>query len=73
MMHVHDDHHSGSARPAGHERETNRRRLVAGNTVFFPLATAYAILVLPVSVFAMLGLTGVFRALASPIGHANEM
>ena len=49
------------------------RRPVAGNAVFFPLATAYAVLVLPASVFAMLGLTDAFPALASPIGHAHEL
>ena len=49
------------------------RRPVAGNAVFFPLATAYAIFVLPASVFAMLGLTDAFPALASPIGHAHEL
>ncbi len=54
--------------------ETMRsRRLVAGNTVFFPLATAYAAFALPASVFAMLGLTDAFPALASPIGHAHEL
>jgi uncharacterized protein involved in response to NO len=41
--------------------------------VFFPLATAYAILVLPTSVLAMLGLAPVFHALASGTGHAHEM
>ena len=49
------------------------RRLAAGNTVFFPLATAYAVFALPASVFAMLGLTEAFPALASPIGHAHEL
>jgi uncharacterized protein involved in response to NO len=70
MMH---DHQAGSDRPVGHGREANPRRLVAGNTVFFPAATAYAIFVLPASVFTMLGLTGALPALASPTGHAHEM
>lgn len=52
---------------------TRSRRLVPGNAVFFPLATVYAIFVLPTSVFAMLGLTGALPALASPIGHAHEL
>jgi len=66
-------HQAGSARRAGDEHATKPRRLVAGNTVFFPLATAYAVFALPASVFAMLGLTGAFPALASPVGHAHEM
>ncbi|MBL8539065.1 MAG: NnrS family protein [Betaproteobacteria bacterium] len=41
--------------------------------MFFPLATLYAIFVMPASVLAMLGLTRAFPALASPIGHAHEM
>ncbi len=49
------------------------RRLVAGNAVFFPAATAYAIFVLPASVLAMTGFTSAFPALASPAGHAHEM
>lgn len=52
---------------------TTSRRLVPGNAVFFPMATVYATFVLPPSVFAMLGLTGAFPALASPIGHAHEL
>jgi len=66
-------HQAGSARPAGHEQKVKPRRLVAGNAIFFPLATAYAVFALPVSVFGMLGLTHAFPALASPIGHAHEM
>ena len=62
-----------SDRSARHGRKANPRRLVAGGTVFFPAATAYAIFVLPASVFAMLGLTDELPALASPIGHAHEM
>ncbi|MEO8655295.1 MAG: NnrS family protein [Ramlibacter sp.] len=64
---------SGSNRSAGARRDAISRRLVAGNAVFFPMATVYAIFVLPASVFAMLGLTGAFPALASATGHAHEM
>ncbi len=46
---------------------------MAGHMVFFPLATAYAIFVLPASVLAMLGLIGEVPALASGTGHAHEM
>jgi uncharacterized protein involved in response to NO len=67
------NHQAASDRPAGHGGKANPRRLVAGNTVFFPAATAYAIFVLPASVFAMLGLTSAFPALASAAGHAHEM
>jgi uncharacterized protein involved in response to NO len=52
---------------------SNPRRLVAGNAVFFPAATAYAIFVLPASVLALTGIAGTFPALASPTGHAHEM
>jgi uncharacterized protein involved in response to NO len=64
---------SDSNRSAGVRRDAISRRLVAGNVVFFPMATAYAIFVLPASVFAMLGLTGALPALASTTGHAHEM
>ena len=67
------DHQAGSDRPAGYTGNSNPRRLVAGNTVFFPAATLYAIFVLPASVFAMLGLTVALPALASTTGHAHEM
>ena len=46
---------------------------VAGNTIFFPVATAYAIFILPASVFSMLGFTNIFPALSSAGGHAHEM
>ncbi len=46
---------------------------IAGNAVFFPVATAYAILVVPASVFAMLGLANTLPALTSAMGHAHEM
>jgi len=51
----------------------SHRRLVAGNVVFFPAATAYAVFVLPASVLAMTGLTSAFPALESATGHAHEM
>ena len=66
-------HQAGSAWPAGHGHEAEPRRPVAGNAVFFPLATAYATFVLPASVLALLGLTNAFPAFASPIGHAHEL
>jgi len=52
-----------SDRSAGHGRKANPRRLVAGGTVFFPAATAYAIFVLPASVFAMLTLNVIVMAM----------
>jgi uncharacterized protein involved in response to NO len=64
---------AGSDRPAGDGRDANPQRRVAGHVVFFPVATVYAIFVLPASVLAMLGLTGAFPALASTTGHAHEM
>lgn len=64
---------AGAGRPAGDARDAKSQRLVGSNLVFFPLATVYAIFVLPASVSAMLGLTGAFPALASGTGHAHEM
>ena len=52
---------------------TKPRTRVAGNTIFFPIATAYAIFILPASVFSMLGFTDLFPALSSSGGHAHEM
>ena len=69
---MHNDQ-AGSNRPRGHGSKVNSRRLVAGNTVFFPMATIYAVFVLPASVFSMLGLTGALPALTSSTGHAHEM
>ena len=68
-----DEHQQGPSLPRGHDREADPRRLVTGNTLFFPVAAAYAIFVLPASVLAMLGLTSIFPALASGSGHAHEM
>ncbi len=67
------DHQAGSDRPARNGSHVNPRRHVAGNTVFLPAATAYAIFILPASVFAMLWFAGAFPALASATGHAHEM
>ena len=52
---------------------TKLRTRVAGNMIFFPIATAYAIFILPASVFSMLGFTDIFPALSSAGGHAHEM
>ncbi|HEY5366948.1 MAG TPA: NnrS family protein [Casimicrobiaceae bacterium] len=41
--------------------------------VFFPVAAAYAIFVLPASVCSMLGMIAVFPGVATPAGHAHEM
>jgi uncharacterized protein involved in response to NO len=46
---------------------------VPGSAVFFPMAAAYAAVVLPASVAAMTGMTGAFPGLATPAGHAHEM
>jgi uncharacterized protein involved in response to NO len=59
--------------PEGHPDSAPPRRRIAGDSIFFPLATVYAIFVLPASVFAMLGITGALPALASTTGHAHEM
>ena len=64
---------AGPGRPGAAGREAQPTRLVAANVVFFPLATLYAIAVLPLSVLAMLGRTRAFPALASSTGHAHEM
>ena len=69
---IHNDQ-AGSDRPARDGGKANPRRLVAGNSGFFPAATLYAIFILPASVLAMLGLTSAFPALASGTGHAHEM
>ncbi len=53
-------------------RPTAPRR-IAGNAIFFPAATAYAIVVLPLSVLSMLGGFHAFDGLATPAGHAHEM
>jgi uncharacterized protein involved in response to NO len=59
--------------PEGHPNGARPRRRIAGGSIFFPLATVYAIFVLPASVFAMLGTTSALPALASTTGHAHEM
>jgi uncharacterized protein involved in response to NO len=55
-----------------HSRPTAPRR-IAGNAIFFPAATAYAIVVLPLSVLSMLGAFHPFDGLATSAGHAHEM
>ena len=59
--------------PEGDPNSARPRRRIAGGSIFFPMATAYAIFVLPASVFAMRGITGALPALASTTGHAHEM
>lgn len=49
------------------------QRFLAGNALFFPMATLYAIVLLPASVLAMLGRVDLFPALASPTAHAHEL
>jgi uncharacterized protein involved in response to NO len=49
------------------------RRRVLANAVFFPVAAAYAIFVLPASVCSMLGMIGGFPGIATPAGHAHEL
>jgi len=73
MMDGFRDPQAGSARPVEGKPDRSQLRLVAGNRVFFPAATAYAMFVLPASVFTMLGLTGALPALASARGHAHEL
>jgi uncharacterized protein involved in response to NO len=59
--------------PDGQRNSAHPRRRIAGDAVFIPLATVYALFILPASVFTMLGLTGGLPALASATGHAHEM
>jgi len=49
------------------------RGRLAGSVVFFPLATGYAIVALPASVLAMLGMGSFLPGLSIPSGHAHEM
>ncbi len=53
--------------------KTHPRRPLAGNTVFFPAATVYAVFVLPASVLSMTGIASGLPGLNSPAGHAHEM
>lgn len=46
---------------------------IAGNVVFFPAAAAYAVWILPASLYSMTGYLEAFPGLASPAGHAHEM
>jgi len=51
----------------------NPRRPLAGNALFFPAATVYAVFVLPASVLSMTGIASGPPGLDSPAGHAHEM
>ena len=44
-----------------------------GSTLFFPAASVYAVVALPLSMLSMLGFTVAFPGLATPAGHAHEM
>jgi uncharacterized protein involved in response to NO len=48
-------------------------RRTTASRLFFPLAAAYALLVLPASVLPMLGIAPALPGLASPAAHAHEM
>jgi uncharacterized protein involved in response to NO len=48
-------------------------RAASASRLFFPLAAAYALLVLPASVLPMLGIAPVAPGLASPAAHAHEL
>jgi len=63
----------GHSYPMPDTRGARPHRLVAGNTIFFPAAAAYAMFVLPASVPGLIGLSSHFPAVASPTGHAREM
>ena len=51
----------------------NAPRRVPGHALFFPAAAAYAALILPVSIAALLGMAPAPPGLASPFAHAHEM
>jgi uncharacterized protein involved in response to NO len=57
----------------GHLPASATKHPIAGHRVFFPVATVFAIVVLPASLSAMLGVTPLFPGLASPAGHAHEL
>jgi len=48
-------------------------RLPFANAWFFPVAALYAAFILPISVFALLGLIHAPPGLSTPSGHAHEM
>lgn len=48
-------------------------RLPFANAWFFPVAALYAAFILPISVFALLGLIPAPPGLSTPSGHAHEM
>lgn len=56
------------------ENATARSRpRIPGNAIFFPVAAAYAVFVLPASVCSMLGVIAIFPGFAVPAGHAHEL
>jgi uncharacterized protein involved in response to NO len=59
--------------PEGHSNSAHPRRRIAGDSVFFPMATVYAIFVLSATVLSMLGVAKGFPGLSSAIAHAHEM
>jgi uncharacterized protein involved in response to NO len=48
-------------------------RAASASRIFFPLAAAYALLVLPASVLPMLGIAPLAPGLASPAAHAHDL
>ena len=65
----------GSRRVEGADRQGALKpaRGVTASGLFFPLAAAYAALILPASVLPMLGIAPALAGLASPAAHAHEM
>jgi uncharacterized protein involved in response to NO len=65
----------GPGRVEGPHREgaLSAPRAVSASRLFFPLAAAYAALILPASVLPMLGIAPALPGLASPAAHAHEM
>lgn len=61
------------ARRGDKSATTGANRRTPAHFVFFPLAAAYAMVVLPVSVLTLLGIASTPPGLAWPIGHAHEM
>jgi uncharacterized protein involved in response to NO len=58
---------------AGSDERPRASLRIAGNAIFFPAASLYALFVVPASVLAMTGVVGAFPALSTPTGHAYEM
>jgi uncharacterized protein involved in response to NO len=57
------------ARPAA----ARAHRRIPAHVVFYPIAAAYALAVVPVSVLSLLGIGATLPGLAWPVGHAHEM